>query len=75
MKGGHLDLSTDEADADQPASPRPFLGVKFECCGVYARVYKTRDGDAYEGRCPKCVRPIRFEVGEGGTASRFFSAS
>ncbi len=53
---------------------RPFLGIHFECCSVYARIYKTAKGDAYAGYCPKCRRPIRLRVGEGGSGQRFFRA-
>lgn len=60
-------MSDDDA---APARGRPFLGVQFECCGVYARVY--RDGDHYRGRCPKCMRTVQFRVGEGGTGQRFW---
>lgn len=51
-----------------------FLGIMFNCCKIYGRIYKTRDGKAYAGHCPKCLRPIRIKVGEGGTETRFFSA-
>jgi hypothetical protein len=51
---------------------RPFLSVKFACCNVYCRIYRNNDGSRYEGRCPKCGRPVRFLVGHGGTESRFF---
>lgn len=79
MKGRQLDLSS-EAPAppgtgEAAAEQRSFLGVRFDCCGIYARVYKNAAGDAYEGRCPKCAQPVRFDVGPGGTSSRFFSVS
>jgi hypothetical protein len=53
---------------------RPWLAVKWRCCGVYSRVYRNADGSAYEGRCPKCMAPVRARVGEGGTDKRFFEA-
>jgi hypothetical protein len=53
---------------------RPFIGVHFECCGVYARVYLTRRGDAYAGHCPRCAKPIRVKAGPGGSKCRFWSA-
>ena len=49
-----------------------FLGLKFTCCGVYSRVYVNNDGTAYEGRCPKCLKPVKLKIGEGGTDGRFF---
>ena len=53
---------------------RPWLGIRFDCCGVYTRVYRNAEGTAYAGRCPKCLRSIRLRVGSGGTDSRFFTA-
>jgi hypothetical protein len=53
-------------------SSRPFLSVQFECCNVYQRIYRDADGQHYTGRCPRCGKPIRFKVGEGGTNSRSF---
>ena len=49
---------------------RPFLGVLFECCKVYVRVYIDPSGEAYNGRCPRCCKTVRFVVGEGGSESR-----
>jgi len=57
-----------------PPSARPFIGVRFRCCGAYVRVYRNRDATAYEGRCPRCMKPVCVRIGENGTAARFFEA-
>ena len=53
---------------------RPYLGITFNCCGTYGRIYKNKEGTAYVGRCPKCMRTIKIPVGKGGTEQRFFNA-
>jgi hypothetical protein len=74
-----LDLSTSAAATKRaadaaPAGPsRPYLSIHFTCCGVYQRVYRDADGSHYSGRCPKCLRPVRFTVAAGGTSSRSFT--
>ena len=54
--------------------PKKFLGVMFECCNVYQRIYLNKDKNAYEGRCPKCYKLVKARVGPGGTNSRMFRA-
>ncbi len=53
-------------------TPRNFLGILFECCGVYGRIYQNKDSTAYVGRCPKCMRNIKVPIGKNGTDQRFF---
>ena len=68
-----LDLSGTSAPSESKASEsKPFLSIHFACCGVYCRIYRNSDGTAYVGRCPRCARPVRFLVGDGGTDQRFF---
>ncbi len=52
---------------------RPYLRIMFECCQVYQRVYRHRSGTFYEGRCPRCLRSVKFRVAAGGTMVRDFA--
>lgn len=77
----HLELSgglVDDQPADTPAggtqAARPWIGIQFECCGVYTRIYRNREATAYEGRCPRCSRVVKVRVGAGGTSQRMFRA-
>ena len=53
---------------------RPWISVRWKCCQVYSRIYRTPDGKFYKGTCPKCGSAVQARVGEGGTNSRFFEA-
>lgn len=54
------------------ATGRPYLSVQFDCCNVYQRIYRDKDGQHYTARCPRCGKTARFAVGQGGTSARFF---
>ncbi len=53
---------------------RPYVGILFECCGVYTRVYRRPDQRYYVGRCPNCLRLVRLRVSPYGTSARLFRA-
>jgi len=55
-------------------SGRKFLGILFECCHAYGRLYRNAAGTAYEGGCPRCGRRLRVRIGPGGTRQRMFIA-
>ena len=57
---------------NQANQARPFLRILYECCQIYQRIYRSRDGQTYQGRCPGCLRAVRFRVGSGGTSARAF---
>lgn len=61
-------------DKDDIPKKSNYLGIMFNCCSVYGRIQKNKDGTAYVGRCPRCMRTIKIAIGEGGTGQRFFNA-
>ena len=58
------------------ARGRAYIGVMFDCCHVYARIYKNAAGTAYVGWCPRCMRKLTARCGGGGdgTDQRIFRA-
>ncbi len=66
--------ATPKARGHSPGG-NPFLGIQFECCKTYGRIYRDPTGMKYAGRCPKCLKKIEVPIGQGGSGSRFFRAS
>jgi hypothetical protein len=59
--------------AADPSRLKKFLGVRFECCGVYTRAYQNRQGTAYIARCPRCAQQVTIGIdAQKGTDARFF---
>jgi len=74
-KGEHLDVTSDTTSHSRSRlKERRFLGVRFACCDVYARVYVNQAETAYVGNCPRCAKRIEIGIGAGGSDSRFFTA-
>lgn len=76
MVGERFDASSDPGPfpiEGRSAARRPFLGIQFACCAVYARIYPNREQDAYQGNCPRCGKPVTIRIGAGGTRDRFFT--
>ncbi len=79
-----LELGGRTANGDEPPARRiersssfrgrPWLAVHWKCCHVYSRVYRNRTGTAYDGRCPRCGRPVHVGIAADGINVRFFEA-
>lgn len=71
---GTLRDGNEAPSAAGQSGDRPWIGIHFQCCGVYTRVYRQRDATSYDGRCPKCAAKVSLRVGPDGVASRVFTA-
>ena len=58
----------------KPLKDKKYIGILFECCNVYRRIYINKDGNAYEGRCPLCYGKAKVVIGPQGTDQRIFKA-
>jgi hypothetical protein len=74
VPGENLDLSSDAPSSDGGHRKRPYVGIYFACCGVYAQISLNRAQTAYSGHCPRCLKRVEIKIGPGGTDARFFTA-
>ena len=74
MPGENIDLTSDPhpPQPEKRSGGRRFIGVQFDCCDTYSRIYINREETAYMGNCPRCAKPIQVQIGYGGTSVRFF---
>ena len=66
-----------ETPSENPSKSRrirQYLGVHFECCGVYQRIYLNKAETAFVGWCPRCATRVEIKVSPTGAKERFFSA-
>ena len=59
---------------DAPGQDRIWVSVYFRCCHVYQRIYFKKGACVTQGRCPRCLKEVEFELSENGEPGRFFSA-
>ncbi len=67
-----------EDNSNEQQNLRKFIGVWFDCCHTYGRLYKNKEGTQYTGRCPKCMRYVHVNIDENSskaTNRRFFRGS
>jgi hypothetical protein len=53
---------------------KPFIGMHFRCCNVYARIYLNAPGTAFVGWCPRCTTKAEVRVSPTGSKTKFFTA-
>ena len=73
MEWNEEDTGPDRPENDKSGKKREFVGVFWECCKVYSRVYLNARKTAFVGWCPKCGRRTQLNVSPTGTKSRFFN--
>ena len=67
-------MKNTENTEEKKRNPRKFLGIYFECCYVYGRLYQNLTATHYVGRCPRCMANLKVPIGDGGINKRFFKA-
>jgi len=65
----------DARDPGPPRQPRRWLSIWFNCCSVYARIYRDPGAPFYKGQCPRCGARVRARVGPDGTTRRMFETT
>ncbi|MBN1982223.1 MAG: hypothetical protein JW795_11870 [Chitinivibrionales bacterium] len=60
------------ASQPQQRNKRSFLGIYFQCCSVYDRIYINKEKTAYKGTCPRCGKQVAVPIGKEGRSERFF---
>ena len=80
MPGENLDLSSwgrepepnPRDGAGAPVQRPRFVGIHFQCCRVYSRVFVNQQGTAYVGNCPRLWAESDIENRAGRNGCPFF---
>jgi len=51
---------------------RQFVGIIFDCCNVYQRIYMNKSKTSYVGYCPRCCKKVEFKISPYGSKDRFY---
>jgi len=49
-----------------------FIGILFECCNIYRRIYMNKEKNAYEGKCPNAMERLRWRLDQAERRHVFF---
>ena len=69
LNGTQVNRNENEA---QDNRQREFLGINFECCRIYSRIFINDEKDKFLGNCPRCGKYVQFDISPDGTDARFF---
>jgi phage terminase large subunit GpA-like protein len=53
---------------------RPYVGMHFKCCNVYARIYLDAKQMHFRGGCPRCGRQVQLKATPSGSKANFWEA-
>ena len=65
---------SDKMEGASGRGQRRFLGVRFDCCRTYSRIYINQSQTAFVWHCPRCGEQIHIIISPDGTDAKFFSA-
>ena len=59
--------------SNSPGKRKHFVGIFWECCRVYSRIYLNKNKTAYVGWCPRCTKRVQMNISPTGSKGRFFN--
>jgi len=68
----HIDVQIGRPHGSEQPLRRKFIGVLFDCCNIYRRIYLNDEETAYEGKCPACSRSVRMIIDPSSSNSQRF---
>ncbi|MDF2576920.1 MAG: hypothetical protein K0S74_404 [Chlamydiales bacterium] len=56
------------------SSRTKYISIYWKCCHIFSRIYQNKNGTAYQGCCPRCLKSVEAPIGPQGTSQRMFMA-